>query len=60
MIYTETALVHHLFQISIAELIPAIPSDAQENKRWLEVSPLERRFALFQKCDSRRVMDEPD
>ena len=60
MIYTEPTLSHHLFNISIAELIPAIPSDAKENKGWLEVAPLERGFTLFQEYDSRRMMDEPE
>jgi hypothetical protein len=43
MAHFEAALIHHLFKIPIRELIPAIPSDAKENKGWLEVSLLERR-----------------
>jgi hypothetical protein len=43
VIHIESTLFHHLFNISIRELIPAIPAYAQENDCRLEVSPLKRR-----------------
>ena len=30
MIHGQTALAHHLFQVAVGELVPAIPSDAQK------------------------------
>ena len=58
VVHVEAALAHHLRDIAIRELVPAIPSDAQKDKRWLIVTPLERRLMLLHEYDSRRVMDE--
>ncbi len=55
MVHRQAALPHHLFQIPVAQLIPAVPADAQQDKGWLEVTPLEGGFGLFQDNDSRRV-----
>jgi hypothetical protein len=33
-------------------LIAAVPSDAEENDSWLEVTPLEGEFILLHKYDS--------
>jgi hypothetical protein len=43
MVQFEATFLHHFFQVTIRELIPAIPPDAQENKGRLEVSLLEGR-----------------
>lgn len=60
VIYVETSLTYHLFDISIRELEAAVPSDTQKNERQLEVSPFERGFSLLQEYDSRWVIDEPE
>jgi hypothetical protein len=43
MVHCKTTLTYHLFHITIGELIAAIPSDAQKDKSWLEVTPFEER-----------------
>ena len=45
----QPALAHHLLQVAVGELVPAIPSDAQKNERGLEVSPLERGLVMLPK-----------
>jgi hypothetical protein len=57
MIYGKPALPHHLFNITIRELITAISANAQEDDPRLEVTPLKRRSIVFQEYDSRRLMD---
>lgn len=47
MIHGQAALSHHLLQVSIAKMVSAIPSDAEEDKRGLEVTPLERDLFCF-------------
>ncbi len=42
MIDSEAALAHHLLKVAVAQGVPAIPSDAQQDDRWLVVAPLER------------------
>jgi hypothetical protein len=54
MVHSQPTLSHHLFQVPIAEMVSAIPSDAQENDRRLVVTPFERGFILFQDDASRR------
>lgn len=54
VVYSQTALTHHLFQVAVRELILAIPSDAQKDDRWLKVTPLERGLGLIQGDNSRR------
>jgi len=56
VVYTESSLFHHLFQISVAKLVTQIPSDAQQDDGGLEVAPLERGLILFQEYDARRVI----
>ncbi len=56
MVYAETSLTHHLFDISIRKLIAAIPSDTQKDERWLEVTPFEGGFILFQEDVPMRAM----
>jgi hypothetical protein len=58
MVHSQTALTHHLFQITIGELKPTMPANAQKDDCRLEMPSLERRFGLFQGYDSRRVMIE--
>jgi hypothetical protein len=41
MIDCEVALLHHFFEIAIAESIAQIPANAQENTLGLIVTPLE-------------------
>ena len=60
MIHGEATLAHHLFQVSVGELITAIPSDAHKDDRGLGVAPLERRPVMFQGYDSPSVMNEPE
>jgi len=51
----QSAFQHHRFQIAVAQRIPQIPTDAQENDVGLEMTPFERllfghtepSFALF-------------
>jgi hypothetical protein len=38
----QAALIHHFFEISIAQTVTQIPADAEENDLGLVVSPLER------------------
>ena len=59
MIDRKPTLIHHFFNVAVAELIVAIPADAQDDDGGLVVPPLERRFMLLQEYDSRRVIDEP-
>jgi hypothetical protein len=47
MVDCEAALPHHLLKISVGELVSAIPPDAQEDDRGLEVAPLEGGLNLF-------------
>jgi hypothetical protein len=48
MIYREGALAHHLLQVPVGELIPAISADTQEeDDRRLEVTPLERGLRML-------------
>jgi hypothetical protein len=60
MVHGESSLPHHLFKVTVGELVSAIPADAQKDDRRLEVTPLERRFILLQEYDSRRVIGEPE
>jgi hypothetical protein len=43
VIHREPALRHHFLQISVAERIPQIPPDTQNDEDLLEVSPPEQR-----------------
>jgi hypothetical protein len=56
VIHVEPALAHHLFDIPVRELVATAPSDAQKYDGWLEVTPFERGFVLFQEYDSRAVI----
>jgi hypothetical protein len=47
MVHRQPVLKHHLFQITIRKLIPAIPAHAHENKCRLEVTPLKRRWIVL-------------
>jgi hypothetical protein len=58
MIHRKTALPHHLLEISVRELVSAIPADTEENDRGLEVAPLERGFILYHEYDSEVEMAE--
>jgi len=58
MIHREAALAHSLLEVSVRELVAAIPSNAQKDDRRLEVSPLERRLMLLHKDHSWGVMAE--
>jgi hypothetical protein len=42
MIDVQAPLEHHLFQISVAERIPEVPADTEQNDLGLEVAPFER------------------
>src|SRR5215207_7929803 len=54
MIYGKATLPHHLLEVAVRELIPAIPSDTKKDDCRLEVPPLERGFILLQGYDSER------
>jgi hypothetical protein len=58
VIHVESALTHHLFDISIRKLVSAIPPDAQKYYGRLEVTPLERGLVLHQEYDSRGITTE--
>jgi hypothetical protein len=60
VVNSQPALAHLLFEVAESERVPAVPADAQEDARRLEVSPLERRLILLQEYKSRRVIDEPE
>jgi hypothetical protein len=38
----QSPLKHHLLQVSIAERIPEVPADTEQNDLGLEVTPFER------------------
>src|SRR6266496_3018711 len=40
----QSPFPHHLFQITIAERIPQIPADAQQNDLRLKMTPFERTW----------------
>jgi hypothetical protein len=42
MIDMQSSLEHHLLQISVAERIPQVPADTEQNNLGLEVTPFER------------------
>ena len=56
VIHFESALSHHLFNIPIGKLVPAVPPDAQKDERGLVVTPLEGGLVMFQEYDSRSVL----
>jgi hypothetical protein len=56
VLYGQTTLTHHLFQVAVGELVFAMPTDAQKDERRLEVAPLERGLRMLQEEDSRRMM----
>jgi Fe-S cluster assembly ATPase SufC len=56
MIRGEAALVHHLLQVAIRELVSAIPAGAQKDDCGLEVAPLERGLVLLDEYDSGSMM----
>jgi hypothetical protein len=58
VIYVESALSHHLFDIAVRELVAAVSPDAQKYYGRLEVAPFERGLILLQEYDSRSVMTE--
>jgi hypothetical protein len=58
MIHGEAALAHHLLDVAVGELIPAIPPDAQKDDRRLVAPPLERGLLLLHEDGSRRVITE--
>jgi hypothetical protein len=51
--------MHHRFDITLRELVAAIPMNAQKDNRGHVVPPFEGVFMLFQEYDSQRVIDEP-
>ncbi|HEY6406976.1 MAG TPA: hypothetical protein VIY29_05880 [Ktedonobacteraceae bacterium] len=53
MIVVQTPLEHHLFQVSVAERIPEIPADAEQNNLGLEVTPFERGGGIHEIGSSR-------
>src|SRR5215203_4551810 len=58
VIYFESALAHHLFDVTVRELVATVPPDAQKYYGRLEVTPLERGFILLQGYDSRSGLTE--
>jgi hypothetical protein len=56
MIDREATLTHHLLQVSVGELIAAIPADAEQDDRGLEVTPLERGPGMVQEYDSGSII----
>jgi hypothetical protein len=49
MIHRETTLSHHLLEITVRKLAPAIPPNAQKNACRLEVTLLERGLMMLHK-----------
>jgi hypothetical protein len=45
MIYRNSALCYHLFQIAVAQRIPQVPPHAQNDDDVVKVSPSERRWS---------------
>lgn len=58
MVHRESALAHHLLEVAVGELVPAIPTDAQEDDGGLEVTPLKRGLRVLQECDPQMVTTE--
>ena len=54
MIDGEAAFPHHLFEVAIGELVPAILTDTQEDDSGFEVTPLEWELILLHEYDSGR------
>ena len=47
MVHRQSAFRHHFLQVSVAERITQIPSDAKQAYFWLEVTPFERVFHVI-------------
>lgn len=47
MIDVQTPLLHDLFEISRAERIPEVPTDAQQNDLTCEMTPFERSCVVI-------------
>jgi hypothetical protein len=58
VIYLESALFHHLFDVTVRKLIATVPTNAQKDDGRLEVTPLERGLILFQEYGPERILDE--
>jgi hypothetical protein len=56
MIYVEAALTHHIFHVTVRELVFAIPADAHKDDRRLVVTPLERGLRMLQEGGSGSMM----
>ncbi len=41
MIYIESALPQHPFDIAVAQLVAKIPANTKKNEFWFKVPPLE-------------------
>jgi hypothetical protein len=42
VVNAQSALGHHLFEIAVAERIPQVPADTQQNDLGLKMTPFER------------------
>jgi hypothetical protein len=60
VVHSQAALPHHLLEVTVRELVAAIPPNAQKDDGGLKVTPLERGLMLLQEYDSRKVIDEPE
>jgi hypothetical protein len=58
MVHAQAALSHHLFEVAVGKLVPAILPHAQQDDRGLEVAPLEQGLMLLHEDDPWRVMAE--
>lgn len=47
MVGGNAALKHHLFEVTIGELVSAAPTCPSRDQRWLVVPPLERGLFCF-------------
>ena len=47
VIHCKTALRHHFLQVAVAERVPQIPSNAQNDDHVLEVPSSEQRWSLW-------------
>jgi hypothetical protein len=51
MIHGEAALPHHLLQVTVRELVSAIPSDTKKDNRGLKVPLIGRGLRLLHEDD---------
>ena len=60
MINRQPAFAHHLFQITVRELVATIPAETPKDDRGLKLTPLEWGLSSFQDDNLKMMMNELD